>query len=86
VKGGLAKAVPALVGASAFMAPGITNALTKDELNSLSYLQVKGTGLANRCPEVRHREALCGGSGSGWEGPGRGVAGVCERIFACVGA
>merc|ERR1712238_168560 len=27
-------------------------ALTKNELNSLSYLQVKGTGLANRCAEV----------------------------------
>jgi len=27
-------------------------AITKSELNQLSYLQVKGTGLANRCPEV----------------------------------
>ncbi|GKY97006.1 hypothetical protein MPSEU_000659400 [Mayamaea pseudoterrestris] len=27
-------------------------ALTKSEINQLSYLQVKGTGLANRCPEV----------------------------------
>merc|ERR1711957_878192 len=27
-------------------------ALTKNEMNSLSYLQVKGTGLANRCSEV----------------------------------
>jgi photosystem II oxygen-evolving enhancer protein 1 len=27
-------------------------ALTKSEVNQLSYLQVKGTGLANRCPEV----------------------------------
>jgi len=27
-------------------------ALTKSEINELSYLQVKGTGLANRCPEV----------------------------------
>jgi photosystem II oxygen-evolving enhancer protein 1 len=27
-------------------------AITKAELNELSYLQVKGTGLANRCPEV----------------------------------
>ncbi len=48
----MAKAVPALVGASAFIAPSISHALTKDELSSLSYLQVKGTGLANRCPEV----------------------------------
>ena len=28
------------------------NAITKDELSSLSYMQVKGTGLAYRCPEV----------------------------------
>jgi photosystem II oxygen-evolving enhancer protein 1 len=28
-------------------------ALTKSEINELSYLQVKGTGLANRCPELR---------------------------------
>jgi len=34
----------------AFNAP--SQALTKEETNSLSYLQVKGTGLANRCPEV----------------------------------
>jgi len=27
-------------------------AITKSELNELTYLQVKGTGLANRCPEV----------------------------------
>jgi len=27
-------------------------AITRSELNELSYLQVKGTGLANRCPEV----------------------------------
>jgi photosystem II oxygen-evolving enhancer protein 1 len=27
-------------------------ALTKSQVNELSYLQVKGTGLANRCPEV----------------------------------
>jgi hypothetical protein len=28
------------------------NAVTKSELGSLSYEQVKGTGLANRCPSV----------------------------------
>ena len=28
------------------------NALTKSEINQLSYVQVKGTGLANRCAEV----------------------------------
>merc|ERR1719498_256124 len=27
-------------------------ALTKSQINELTYLQVKGTGLANRCPEV----------------------------------
>jgi photosystem II oxygen-evolving enhancer protein 1 len=27
-------------------------AITKQQLNELTYLQVKGTGLANRCPEV----------------------------------
>jgi len=27
-----------------------SEAISKDELNSLSYLQVKGSGLANRCP------------------------------------
>ena len=27
-------------------------AITKSQLNELTYLQVKGTGLANRCPEV----------------------------------
>jgi len=40
-------------GALAFgLATAPANALTKSELNELSYLQVKGTGLANRCPEV----------------------------------
>jgi photosystem II oxygen-evolving enhancer protein 1 len=43
----------AVVGALAF---GLTaqpaQAITKSQLNELSYLQVKGTGLANRCAEV----------------------------------
>jgi photosystem II oxygen-evolving enhancer protein 1 len=39
----------ALVG-SGFQAPA--NAFTKEEANSLSYLQVKGSGFANRCPET----------------------------------
>lgn len=34
------------------------NAITKDELNSLSYMQVKGTGLANRCPEVVGEQSI----------------------------
>eukprot|EP00543_Licmophora_paradoxa_P007211 CAMPEP_0202442366 /NCGR_PEP_ID=MMETSP1360-20130828/1815_1 /ASSEMBLY_ACC=CAM_ASM_000848 /TAXON_ID=515479 /ORGANISM="Licmophora paradoxa, Strain CCMP2313" /LENGTH=307 /DNA_ID=CAMNT_0049057711 /DNA_START=47 /DNA_END=970 /DNA_ORIENTATION=+ len=43
----------ALIGAVAFgLAAAPAQALTKSELNELSYLQVKGTGLANRCPEV----------------------------------
>lgn len=43
----------AVVGAIAFgIAAAPANAITKSELNELSYLQVKGTGLANRCPEV----------------------------------
>lgn len=31
---------------------GPAQALTKAEVNQLSYTQVKGSGLANRCPEV----------------------------------
>jgi photosystem II oxygen-evolving enhancer protein 1 len=43
----------AVVGALAFgMATAPAQAITKAELNQLSYLQVKGTGLANRCAEV----------------------------------
>ena len=43
----------ALAGALAFgLATAPANALTKAEVNQLSYLQVKGTGLANRCSEV----------------------------------
>jgi photosystem II oxygen-evolving enhancer protein 1 len=43
----------ALAGAVAFgIAAAPAQAITKAQLNELSYLQVKGTGLANRCPEV----------------------------------
>ena len=43
----------ALAGALAVgLAAAPAQALTKSQLNELSYLQVKGTGLANRCPEV----------------------------------
>jgi photosystem II oxygen-evolving enhancer protein 1 len=43
----------AVAGALALgLATAPVNALTKAEINSLSYLQVKGTGLANRCAEV----------------------------------
>lgn len=43
----------AAAGALAFgLATAPASALTKSEINELSYLQVKGTGLANRCAEV----------------------------------
>ncbi|KAL7560825.1 hypothetical protein ACA910_013311 [Epithemia clementina (nom. ined.)] len=43
----------AAVGALAFgIAQAPAQAITKSQLNELSYLQVKGTGLANRCAEV----------------------------------
>merc|ERR1712176_329366 len=42
----------ALAGAALFGATLPAQAITKSELNQLSYLQVKGTGLANRCSEV----------------------------------
>merc|ERR1711937_445244 len=38
-------------------------ALTKSELNELTYLQVKGTGLANRCPEVIGEDSIKPSSG-----------------------
>lgn len=51
LKDDLAKA--ALAGAVAVgIAAAPAQALTKSQINELSYLQVKGTGLANRCPEV----------------------------------
>merc|ERR1719469_1655693 len=39
-------------------------ALTKSEINQLSYLQVKGTGLANRCAEVIGEDTITPKSGS----------------------
>jgi len=39
-------------------------AITKQELNQLSYLQVKGTGLANRCPEVVGEDTIKPKSGA----------------------
>jgi photosystem II oxygen-evolving enhancer protein 1 len=54
LKNDLANAGKIAVAASlAFgLAAAPAQALTKSEINELSYLQVKGTGLANRCPEV----------------------------------
>jgi len=55
----------AVAGALAFgLATAPANALTKAELNELSYLQVKGTGLANRCPEVVGEDTITPKSGS----------------------
>jgi photosystem II oxygen-evolving enhancer protein 1 len=43
----------ALAGAAALsIMAAPAQALTKSEINELTYVQVKGTGLANRCPEV----------------------------------
>jgi len=49
----------ALAGAVAVgIAAAPAQALTKSEINQLSYLQVKGTGLANRCPEVIGEDSI----------------------------
>jgi len=49
----------AVVGALALgIATAPAQAITKSELNQLSYLQVKGTGLANRCPEVVGEDSI----------------------------
>jgi photosystem II oxygen-evolving enhancer protein 1 len=55
----------ALAGAVAVgIAAAPAQALTKSEINELSYLQVKGTGLANRCPEVVGEDTITPKSGS----------------------
>eukprot|EP01082_Thalassiosira_pseudonana_P004979 g4076.t1 g4076 contig15:288285-289298(-) len=61
----------AKVGAAALASAaifGITaapaQAITKSELNQLSYLQVKGTGLANRCSEVIGEDTITPKSGA----------------------
>merc|ERR1719512_623828 len=55
----------ALAGAVAVgVAAAPAQALTKSEINSLSYLQVKGTGLANRCAEVVGEDSIKPQSGS----------------------
>merc|ERR1712157_317625 len=40
------------------------NALTRSEIDQLSYLQVKGTGMGNRCPEVVGEGSITPKSGS----------------------
>merc|ERR1712127_161719 len=55
----------ALAGALAVgIAAAPAQAITKSQLNELSYLQVKGTGLANRCPEVVGEDTIAPKSGS----------------------
>lgn len=41
-----------LVAAAALAGPQSANALTKADVDQLTYSEVKGSGLANRCPEV----------------------------------
>jgi len=49
----------ALAGAVAVgVAAAPAQALTKSQINELSYLQVKGTGLANRCAEVIGEDSI----------------------------
>ena len=55
----------AAAGAVAFgIAAAPAHAITKSELNELSYLQVKGTGLANRCAEVVGEDSITPKSGA----------------------
>lgn len=54
-KAGAAALAAAAIAVSA--APNMANALTKEELDSLTYLQVKGSGLANTCPTLQGGEA-----------------------------
>jgi photosystem II oxygen-evolving enhancer protein 1 len=55
----------AVAGALAFgLVASPANALTKSQINELSYLQVKGTGLANRCPEVIGEDSITPKSGA----------------------
>jgi len=49
-KAAAAGALAVFAGLSFLAAPA--QAITRDQIDSLSYMQVKGTGLANRCPEV----------------------------------
>eukprot|EP00803_Ostreobium_quekettii_P004909 evm.model.scf_108.18 EVM.evm.TU.scf_108.18 scf_108:125299-127870(-) len=48
----VAKAAAAM--AATVLVSGAANALTVDEIQSLSYLQVKGTGVANNCPTLNN--------------------------------
>ena len=50
-------ALAVFAGLSIFAAPP-AEAISRDSLDSLSYTQVKGTGLANRCPDVVGDETI----------------------------
>jgi photosystem II oxygen-evolving enhancer protein 1 len=55
----------AIAGAAALtLLSAPAQALTKSEINELTYLQVKGTGLANRCPEVIGEDTIKPASGA----------------------
>lgn len=49
-------AIASIFAASSFTMPA--QAISKSEINSLSYGQVKGSGLANRCPEVTGSDSI----------------------------
>merc|ERR1712110_360571 len=42
------------MGASVILTSGLAQALTYDEIQGLTYLQVKGSGLANTCPVIEN--------------------------------
>ena len=68
----------AVAGAAVFGAMAApAQALTKAEVNSLTYLQVKGTGLANRCPEVVGEASIKPTSG-------QKLVEMCIDIFVCM--
>lgn len=56
-------ALAIFAGLSIFASPP-SEAITRETLDSLSYTQVKGTGLANRCPEVIGEGTINVGGGS----------------------
>lgn len=57
-------ALAVFAGLSLFVSSPPAQAISREELDSLSYTQVKGTGLANRCPEVTGEDSITvGGSG-----------------------
>lgn len=60
-----ASGIAAAVIGAASLAGSNADALTKEEIDSLTYLQVKGSGIANTCPTIAGGEAgLALGNGS----------------------